>query len=280
MSFATLAAVVAAQKCPLQFDGRIPKDATLDSFDTSSSPFNDAYVIGGNQKWSSILQFPTVNSSLFDANGTKALEVTISSSSIFQSQTGFRRSELLPASNSGTDPSTAGVKTIHFSVQKDTSRPLNTSHEYQLFFLESNDYSTNQVVLKYGSIIGGNPSGVSSDSLMVMGNVNAKPVVNLYSTKFTPGTWHNFAITLNFNAGTTQVYYSTNNAPLASVSKAVKNDVSGQGEYHFGILKKPTGGGSDITKSGFQEAGINEGIIFGGIFEEDSSSSGCISLKP
>lgn len=137
----------------------------------------------------------------FDANGTKALEVTISPSSIFQSQTGFRRSELLPASNSGTDPSTAGVKTIHFSVQKDTARPLNTSHEYQLFFLESNDYSTNQVVLKYGSIIGGNPNGVSSDSLMVVGNVNTNPVALLYSTKFTPGTWHNFAITLNFNAG-------------------------------------------------------------------------------
>lgn len=230
----TFAIAVAAQKCPLQFDGRVPTDATLDSFDTSASPFNPQYVLGASEfffdrswcaatdrdkdeKWSSVLQFPNVNSSLvgshffhlvcllthlkFDANGTKALEVTISPSSIFQSQTGFRRSELLPASNSGTDPSTAGVKTIHFSVQKDTLRSLNTSHEYQLFFLESNDYSTNQVVLKYGSIIGGNPNGVSSDSLMVVGNVNANPVALLYSTKFTPGTWHNFGITLNFNAG-------------------------------------------------------------------------------
>ncbi|KAE8445036.1 hypothetical protein EG329_013750 [Mollisiaceae sp. DMI_Dod_QoI] len=255
-TIAALAAVAAAQKCPLQFDGRVPQAATLSTFDTSASPFNPSYVIGGT------------------------VEVTISPSSIFQSQNGFRRAELMPSSNSGTDPSTAGIKTIHFSVQKDTLRPLNTSHEYQLFFLESNDYSTNQVVLKYGSILGGNPSGVSSDSLIVVGNVNAKPVVTLYSTKFTPATWHNFAITLDFKAGTTQVYYSTNNAPLASVSKAVKNDVNGQGEYHFGILKKPTGGGSDITKSGFQEGGINEGIIFGGIFEEDSSSSGCISLKP
>lgn len=85
---------------------------------------------------------------------------------------------------------------------KDTARPLNTSHEYQLFFLESNDYSTNQVVLKYGSIIGGNPSGVKSpDSLMVVGNVNSNPVQLIYSTGFTAGVWHNFGITLNFNAG-------------------------------------------------------------------------------
>jgi len=79
---------------------------------------------------------------------------------------------------------------------------------------------------------------------------------------------------------TTQVYYSTGSNPLASVSKAVSNSVSGQGQYHFGILKKPIGGGSDITKSGYQPSNINEGVIFGGIFEEDSSKSGCISLKP
>lgn len=42
------AVVVAAQKCPLQFDGRVPADATLGSFDTSASPFNPQYVIGAS----------------------------------------------------------------------------------------------------------------------------------------------------------------------------------------------------------------------------------------
>jgi hypothetical protein len=142
----------------------------------------------------------------FDGTASKAVEVTISDKSLFNSQTGFRRAELLPVSVSGSDPSTTGVKTMHFSVMKDSARPLNTSHEYQLFFLESNDYSTNQVALKYGSIIGGNPSGVSSDSLMLMGNVNAKPVNTIFSTKFTPGVWHNFAITLDFNKGYVPIY--------------------------------------------------------------------------
>jgi hypothetical protein len=143
--------------------------------------------------------------SKFDTNQTKAVEVTISDKSIFTPsstnvQTGFRRAELLPVSVTGTDASTTGVKTVHFSIMKDTTRPLNTSHEYQLFFLESNDYSTNQVVLKYGSIIGGN-GGANPDSLFLVGNVNTTPVKTIYSTRFTPGVWHNFAITNDFNKG-------------------------------------------------------------------------------
>ena len=55
--------------------------------------------------------------------------------------------------------------------------------------------------------------------------------------------------------------------------------MSGQGQFHFGVLKKGLDGGEDIVRDGIQEAGINEGIIFGGIFEEDSST-GCISLAP
>lgn len=37
------------------------------------------------------------------------------------------------------------------------------------------------------------------------------------------------------------------------------------------MLKKGVNGGADITKDAEQPAGIDEGIIFGGIFEEDSS---------
>lgn len=109
--------------------------------------------------------------------------------------------------------------------------------------------------------------------------MNSNPVKTIYSTRFTPSVWHNFGITLDFNKGTTQVYYSENGDALKSTGAAVTNNVAGQGEYHFGILKKPIGGGSDIPHSGFQPKGINEGVVFGGIFEEDSTG-GCISLKP
>jgi hypothetical protein len=76
------------------------------------------------------------------------------------------------------------------------------------------------------------------------------------------------------------VLYSQNSAPLTYVTGVLPNDVSGQGQFHFGALKKGTGNNlTDVTKDGFQESGINEGVIYGGIFEEDSTG-GCVSLSP
>lgn len=86
-------------------------------------------------------------------------------------------------------------------------------------------------------------------------------------------------LTTTTSCSTTQVFYSQGNAALKAVTQAIANNVAGQGQFHFGVLKKGTDGVGDITKNGFQEAGINEGIIFGGIFEEDSAD-GCVSLSP
>jgi len=273
----------AAQQCTLQFDGRILANMTLEDFDSSPpSPFNPSYDFGKNLTWDEIIKFPNVTGSLFDVPGYKPIEVTINDESIFAPsssnvQVGFRRAELLPASNSGTDPSTSGIKTLHFSVMKDTSRPLNLSHEYQIVFLESNDYSTNQFVLKTGTIIGGDAS-VDPDSLILVGNVNDSPVKTLDLRPFTPGVWHNYGVVLNFTENTTSVLYSYGFDPLAQVTAATSNDLSGQGEFHFGLLKKPTGNDlTDLPHQGYQESGINEGIIFGGIFEEDSQG-GCVTL--
>ncbi|KAK2033189.1 hypothetical protein LX32DRAFT_635599 [Colletotrichum zoysiae] len=268
-------------QCTLQFDGRIAKAATPADFDAKTSPFNPSNVFGQGLKFSDLIQLPG-GQSLFDANATQPFEVTISDKSIFAPsannvQIGFRRAEMLPASNDGTDPSTDGVKTLHFSLMKDAQRPLNLSHEYQLVFLESADFSTNQIVLKTGSILG--QATADPDTLQLFGNVNSNPVPELFQTKFTPGVFHNFGVKLDFTANTTEVFYSQGNSALKSQGAAVANNVAGKGQFHFGILKKPVNGGADITKSGDQPANINEGIIYGGIFEEDSST-GCISLSP
>ena len=74
------------------------------------------------------------------------------------------------------------------------------------------------------------------------------------------------------------MFFSVGDAPLEAVTKAIANDVSRQGQFHFGVLKKGIGG-QNIVKDGVQEAGIDEGVIFGGIFEEDSAD-GCVSLSP
>ncbi|TDZ16663.1 hypothetical protein Cob_v010277 [Colletotrichum orbiculare MAFF 240422] len=271
----------AQAQCTLQFDGRIPKAFTAADFDGKTSPFNADNVIGKGLKFSELIKLPE-ETSLFDGNSSKPFEVTINDKSIFAPsetnvQVGFRRAEMLPLSNDGKDDSTVGVKTLHFSLKKDDQRPLNLSHEYQLVFLESADYSTNQIVLKTGSLIGENTA--DPDTLQLFGNVASSPVPQLFKTKFTPGVFHNFAVKLDFTKNTTEVFYSTDNSALKSQGAAVANNIAGQGQYHFGVLKKPVNAGSDMTKSGDQPANIDEGIIYGGIFQEDSSS-GCISLSP
>ncbi|KAG8161074.1 hypothetical protein KVR01_009338 [Diaporthe batatas] len=275
-------ASLAASQSAIQFDGRVPAGTQLSAFDSDNGLFNPGNVFGKNVTFSKLLQLPDVAPSLFDV-GTVPLEVTINDESIFAPsetnvQLGFRRAELLPASNNGTDPSTLGVKSLHFSLMKDAARPLNISHEYQLAFVESADFSTNQFVLKTGTMLDtSTQGGVDPDSLILFGNV--KQSQQLFSTPFTEGVFHNFGLTLDFNANTTQVFYSTGNEPLAKVTEPLTNDISGQGQYHFGVLKKGVNGGADITKDAQQPAGINEGIIYGGIFQEDSSAS-TITLSP
>lgn len=58
-------------------------------------------------------------------------------------------------------------------------------------FLESNDFSTNQFVLKTGTVLGG--GGGDPDTLTLFGNVNDGAKV-LFSTPFVDGAFHNFAV--------------------------------------------------------------------------------------
>lgn len=272
-----LASLVAGQECALQFDGRIPADLVAADFNAPNDVFSETFVIGQGLTFSQALRLlPAGAGSFFDIDaGTEPVEVLIDDNSIFQTQVAFRRAELLPASNDGADASTQGVKTLHFSVLKDAVRPLNLSHEYQLVFLESQDFSTNQFVLKTGTILG--QATEDPDTLQLFGNLNQGQL--LFSTAFQAGVFHNFALTLDFDQLTTQVFFSRGQDALESVTDVLDNDVSGQGQFHFGVLKKPVNPGADITVEGDQPDAINEGIVFGGIFQEDSAD-GCISLAP
>ncbi|CAI4213156.1 unnamed protein product [Parascedosporium putredinis] len=265
--------LVSAQECTLQFDGRTPDDFAAADFDANNNIFSPDNVFGQGLSFGQLIKLPNAGLSIFD-DGTAPFEVTISDDSIFplprQRANGLPPRRAHPGLQLRHRPSTTGVKTLHFSLMKDAARPLNLSHEYQLVFLESNDFSTNQVVLKTGTILGGNTA--DPDTLQLFGNVNQGNL--LFSTAFTAGVFHNFGVLLDFNA----LLLLHRLRPLEEQTDAIANDVSGQGQFHFGVLKKPTDSAGDITKDGFQEAGIDEGIIFGGIFQEDSSD-GCISLS-
>lgn len=58
----------------------------------------------------------------------------------------------------------------------------------------------------------------------------------------------------------------------------MSNNNSGDGQYQLGILKKPTGT-DDVVNGGYQESPVDEGLIYGGVFLEDSAD-GCVSTGP
>jgi hypothetical protein len=63
---------------------------------------------------------------------------------------------------------------------------------------------------------------------------------------------------------------------LKKVAKGSNNNAGG-GAFHVGLLKLPTGPlGIDVVHEGYQPSNINEGVIFGGVFIEDSSK-GCVT---
>ncbi|KAI2472384.1 hypothetical protein F4781DRAFT_383462 [Annulohypoxylon bovei var. microspora] len=259
-------------KCPVVLSGFVSANKTPTDFDSyATSPFNPDYV-RGTEKFSQILLFPDdVGSSRFDNASTKSVEVTINDQSIFQTQNGFRRAGLqIQGDTNEGGPGTIGVRTLHFSVKQDAERTLNLTHEYLNVWHEASDFSANQFNFQTGTIIGS--SGGDENTFKILNRENTQ----VWETPTDPIAWQNFAITLDFVQNTLQIYYSKDDAPLEAVTDALSNDNSGEGQFQIGMLKKPTGT-SDVVNSGFQETGIDEGQIYGGIFLEDSAD-GCVSL--
>ena len=74
---------------------------------------------------------------------------------------------------------------------------------------------------------------------------------------------------------TIQAWYSEGGKPLRVATQPIARNLTGDGQYQIGVLKKPTGT-SDVVNAGYQESNLNEGLIYGGIFLEDSKN-GCVS---
>ncbi|KAF2733837.1 hypothetical protein EJ04DRAFT_402455, partial [Polyplosphaeria fusca] len=260
-------------KCPIIFDGRVPSNFVADPtlFDTyaTNTIFNPDYVKNLDIKWSSILKFPTGDASRFDGSNYSAIEVTLSDKSIFQTQNGFRRAGLQFLKDASDGPGTTGVKTLHWSVKQDPARPLNLTHEYLNVWHETADYSADQIMFQYGTIIG--KSASDKNNFKILDRSGA----SLYSVAADQKQWQNFATTLDYNKNQVTIYYSAGSAALTKVATKSAN-LAGGGQFQIGMLKKPTGT-SDVVNSGYQEKNLNEGQIYGGLFLEDSANN-CVSL--
>ncbi|KAH9206600.1 hypothetical protein DL95DRAFT_486739 [Leptodontidium sp. 2 PMI_412] len=270
--------------CPITLDGRVSQNTTLETFDTAASSFNPGYTKGQNLTWSQILKFPPVSSSRFDIPAKKALEVTISDASIFvpgggQKQLGFRRAGLLLGN--GSDASNIGVQTYHWSVMQpeDKKRRMNLTHEYMNVWHETNDYSSNHFSLNAGVMLeqdkpkGGNVTTTGLDKRLwkVLDRKNNI----IWTTRIEWDGWQHFAVKIDYEKNTIQVFYSTRNDRLQAVTEVLPNDNTGGGQYQIGVLKKPTETVT-VVNDGYQESNIDEGQIYGGIFIENSGQ-GCIS---
>ncbi|KAI3538181.1 hypothetical protein CSPX01_09758 [Colletotrichum filicis] len=250
-------------------DGRIKADATLENFNVLESVFKSAVVKGDGLVFSDIITFPEGQASLFDkATNTKAFAINIDDKSVFvpkggEAQANIRRADLLPSIRSQlNDVAVTGIRTMHFSIQRDATKPLNVTHDYQVFNLESKDFSFHQIDVRTGADNG--------NEIAVFGNSKTTPAAKIFSTPFGEGQFENFAIKMDFNANTVQVFHSTANDPLKQVTEPIA-DLAGLGEYHFSLQKNPVG-------TATQPTGIKEAVIFGGIFMEDSTS-GTVTLQ-
>jgi hypothetical protein len=274
----------------IQLLGRLARISSKDRVRVSPSP-SPSFITYHHLDltFSQLVAFPKVECSLFDAQvGAKAIEVQIKSvfqfrllnfllnnysdKSIFvpgnvaaNAQTAVRRTELNPNGGGNT---TTGVKTLHVSLRPSAENPLNVSHEYSLVFLERADFSANLFMLRTGTLLGSD--GSTKNDLVLQGNT-AAGTKTLFTTPFTADVWTNLALTMDFDANTIQVFQSSGNAPLTQSTEPLPNDLSGNGQLHFGVNKNPTEPGADVLRSGFQESGILEGVVYGGIFVEDTA---------
>lgn len=58
--------------CTLSFDGRVPQNATAQTFVSAQSPFNPGYVLGPNVTWDQVIEFPQIPPSRVSGSGGPA----------------------------------------------------------------------------------------------------------------------------------------------------------------------------------------------------------------
>ncbi|KAF5334832.1 hypothetical protein D9758_018079 [Tetrapyrgos nigripes] len=114
-------------------------------------------------------------------------------------QNGFCRMELI-AQNKLNDVMEVGVTRFHFSIQENNQLPLNFTHEYQA----ANRYSLHQ------------PNPIPSWFRRACLE-NPRPLPD-----FTPSTWHNFVVQVDWDQRTLQVFYSTDGETLEAVTDVVQ----------------------------------------------------------
>ncbi|SPQ98250.1 unnamed protein product (mitochondrion) [Plasmodiophora brassicae] len=171
-------------------------------------------------------------------------------------------------------------------MMQNHGRQLNLSHEYQLVFIEA-QRGTHVFEIKYGAAYRNASSAApvdvdTSNRLRLMSSTmnGFDKAKVLFETPLTPGVFHNFTVTIDWERATPMAYCSQGNAPLELVVPTTSNAVGRPGaEFHVGIVKLPVGPPNSVVFDGFQERGIHESLVYGRVFVEDSTA-GVVALPP
>jgi len=286
---------------PLIWDGRAPFDLTEADLDASIGPY--LTVVKGTENashYATLLGHKTLPTPLWNKDliphipllskpTEQVISMTIDSSSVFypggsNPQYGFRRGEFLAQANGNHTAliplMEVGKTVFHVSIKLDEKRPLNYNHEYQIVFIEPNDGS-HVFGIQLGSPFT-NPTGSLPAKNAHSFKILDHALDVLFTTPFSPDTWHNFAIQVDWDNRTLAVFYSKDDGLLKAVTKVVPNlstasGANGQGDFHFGFVKLPLvnpadtpADQADVVHHGIQE-GTTEGLFYSGVFVEQAS---------
>jgi hypothetical protein len=259
---------------PPLFEGRIPIGTKPAFFDGDYSPYKKEGAKGPYQTWSQIITTDYMKPSPYDEDKFQSFQITINDQSVFPGTPGYRRATLYPKLSETTYIAT-GIVTYHFSIMKSPDLQLNTTHQYEFVNLGGADGQPPIFQLRYGTDYQNTsePAYASEDAdklrIYATSADDYASVIPIYSVDFKPDVFYNFAVTIDWNAGTLTIFYSEGSKPLAQCRPPTKYFVQTPAGFSLGLLKYPIGVSVDPAQAGYQEEYIDEGIIFGGVFIED-----------
>ncbi|KAF2840016.1 glycoside hydrolase family 131 protein [Patellaria atrata CBS 101060] len=272
----------AVAACPTIASALLPNNYSLSSFDSPRLfPFSSLSVKASDQKWSQILDFPpSYPYSRFDGREFKGVTVSINDSSVVK-----RSDKVEMVKRAGLvvevleNRRGKGRMAFHWSVQQDLTKMLNLTHEYVNVWYGGLGVEDEEMAwsVRQGWVLGSGETGGTKERRERWHVLNAKGE-EVWGQEIMWRGWQNFAVTMDFDMNTLQIFYSVGEAPLVPVTSVTlnKNTVS-NGHFQLGIAKKPTETKTGIF-DGYQEhLTRKEAQTFGGIFVEDNTRD-CISL--
>ncbi|KAI0292395.1 hypothetical protein BC826DRAFT_1146699 [Russula brevipes] len=274
---------------PVLWEGRAPYNYTEADIDSSFGPYLSA--VKGTQNASHYFRFlgHTLNATPIWPIPEQPIRAIVDNSSVFTPggsapQLGFRRSEIIAQPPGGGNRTSfdamleSGITAFHFSVYRDEGLPLNYTHEYQALWVEPTDGS-HVFDLQLGTPFNTTPSS-GADRVL---RIRAHDGTVLFHTPFRRARWHNFAVVVDWDKLTLRAFFSLGARPLKAMTEVQNNSgassgPTGQGEFHFGVLKLPLIDPSethaeqaDVAHFGVQE-GRCEALIYSGVFIESTQS--------